>query len=186
MVKASTCALLTVIAMSVSACSSPETPPAGTTASPAANPPASAAPATRTIAGYPEMPAINTELAGNVGDLEKDLRNLSAKQAAAASEFAEDLKNLMGDDAAVKPSVTALSRELAEVLPSATNREPLVSRLAELLFVAARRAPLAEDRFAALEGDVHKLLVEHGVPDARAKVVGGQVGAVARDARRRA
>lgn len=192
MIKASPSALLVALAVSVSACSSPETPPAGTTPSVAANPSPAAAPAPapapaapRTIDGYPEMPAITSELAGNVRDLQKDLQNIVAKQPAANAEFEDDLKKLMGDeDAATRPAVTALSRELAEALPAATEPEALVTRLADLLVVAARRrVPLAADRVTALAAEVQKLLVTHGVPDARAKVVGGHVRAIASQVR---
>jgi hypothetical protein len=174
-----------IVTLLTAACGSPEAPRSGTPA-PAANPPAAAPapaapPAPREIAGYPEFPMISAEVAGNLRDLERDIQNIINKQPEATSEFADDVQGLASNRApAARAPAAALAKSFADVLPASKSGPEFTRRLAELTFVAARPAPLPEERLKQLEADVQKLLMDHGVADAQSKTIGGQIGTLAR------
>lgn len=176
------CSLVVVLGLVVvSGCSSPESPGPGTPSSEAGPP---AAP----VEGYPEIPGPSGEWTNKVGDLERDLQNLEAHGAAAADDFADDLES-MAESAEIKPTrstLDALAQELASVLPKSTQGAKLRPRLAQLLFVATRRANMSEDRFGRLQQEVQTLLTTHGVPADRATVIAGHVNTIARRSRRAA
>ncbi len=167
-------------------CSSPETPPAGTT--PSANPAgagSSAAPArSRTIEGYREVPQLSTDHATNLEDVERDLENVTSRRPEGPKELADDLTALVEEPGpSTRQPIDALVRELGAVLPDAKNGDALRRRLAELLFVATRKGVLSLERVGELEAEAQKLLVEHGVAEARAKTVAGHIGTLARGGR---
>jgi hypothetical protein len=164
-------------------CSSPEAPRSATP-SPAANP-APAPPPPSSVAGYPEVPAATGEHANKITDLQNDIQNLTSGANGAAKDFADDLESLL-ESSETRPrraTLDALGRELATVLPKATNPEVLRPRLAELLFVATRNTPLSKERMTTLQGDVDKLLADHAVPAARAKAIADHVSTIARQSR---
>jgi hypothetical protein len=186
---------LLIVTVFAAACGSPEAPRSGTPA-PAANPPSAtpapakptappAPPVPRSLEGYPEFPQVTAEVSGNLTDLERDIQNIINKQPEAAGEFAEDVQKLAGNrESAAKAPAGALAKSFADVLPAARTAPEFSRRLAELTFIAGRPAPLPEERLKQLEGDVQKLLVDHGVADARAKTIGGQIGSLARTVKR--
>jgi len=177
-----------IAALALAACSSPEKPAGGTPA-PAANP-APAAPAAPprpvSVEGYPEVPSPAGEWTNKVGDLQRDLQNLTAAGRGAAKDFSDDLDAMFeSSEIKAKPAtIQAVGRELAAVMPKASNPDPLHARLAQLLFVATRRAAVPAERITALEGEVTKLLTDHAVPEPRAKTIAGLIATIARDARR--
>src|SRR5687767_475041 len=134
-------ACFAAVALLTAGCGSPETPPAGTTPAPAANPPAAAPPPppppARNVEGYPGV-VLTTELAANLGDVERDIQNMVDRSPDAAAEFAEDLFKTASENRAVRPHIDALSRELAAALPTAKGIGPSVRRFTELLFAASR------------------------------------------------
>ncbi|HXG88965.1 MAG TPA: hypothetical protein VNJ02_11570 [Vicinamibacterales bacterium] len=130
------------------------------------------------------MPGVSPELAQNIGDLQRDLQNLASRRPEASTEFSEDVTGMMDTPAPkTRAAIMGLTNELATELPKAKGGDAMTRRLAELLFVASRRVSLPEERITQLSGDVHKLLTEHGVADARAKAVAGHVTTIARAVR---
>jgi hypothetical protein len=168
------------------ACSSPESPAAGTAPAPAANPagtPSSPA-GPRTIEGYGEVPTLSAEQASSLSDVERDLQNVMARRTNASQELSDDIAGLAEDTVpAARPAIEALVGELSAVLPDTKDGATLSRRLAELLFVASRRGALPPARVAQLQTDAQELLLRHGVPDARAKTIAGHLGTLARSAR---
>jgi hypothetical protein len=125
---------------------------------------------------------LTTELAANLGDVERDIQNIVDRSPNAAAEFADDLFKTASENRAVRPHIDALSRELDATLPAAKGIGPSVRRFTELLF-AASRGRLDDARLTQLDGDVRKLLTEAGVPEPRAKTAAGHVVAIGRAAR---
>ena len=168
------------------ACGSPEAPRGGTP-SPAANPSAPATPPKpTTVEGYSEVPLPAGEWTDKVADLEADLQNMSAGHKEAAGDFAGDLEAL-AESSEIKPrrqTLDAVAKELAAVMPKATNGDVLRQRLAQLFFVATRRAPLPDARMTQLPEDVQKLLTAHGVPEPQAKSIATHVSTIARESKR--
>ncbi|MBA3272104.1 MAG: hypothetical protein H0T71_16490 [Acidobacteria bacterium] len=125
---------------------------------------------------------LTSELAANLGDVERDIQNIVDRGPNAAAEFADDLFKIGNEKRAARTHIDALSRELDATQPAAKGLGNAKRRLSELLFVASR-GRLDDARLTQLDGDVRKLLAEAGLPEARAKAAAGHVVAIGRASR---
>ena len=126
------------------------------------------------------MPEANGEVPNRLSDITRDLQSVARGDMQARQDLADDVTVFVDAGKEPRQAVNELSRRTAEVVDGSRLSDQTAQRLAHQLWTAAAARELSQRQVQALQGDMHALLVEIGVPEERAENVATQVGEVQR------
>ena len=122
------------------------------------------------------MPEPGGEVPNRLADISRDLQAVARGDAQARQDLAEDVVVFVESDGEARMAVNELSRRTAEVVSGSRLSEQSAQRLAQQLWTAAAARELSQRQVETLQGEMHALLVEIGVPEDRAENVATQAG----------
>ena len=126
------------------------------------------------------MPEATGEVPNRLADITRDLQAVARGDAQARQDLADDVTVFVDADGEPRMAVNELSRRTAEVVTGSRLSEQSAERLARQLWTAAAGRELSQRQVETLQGEMHALLVEIGVPEDRAENTATQVGEVQR------
>ena len=126
------------------------------------------------------MPEANGEVPNRLSDITRDLQSVARGDMQARQDLADDVTVFVDAGKESRQAVNELSRRTAEVVDGSRLSDQTAQRLAHQLWTAAAARELSQRQVEVLQGDMHALLVEIGVPEERAENVATQVGEVQR------
>jgi hypothetical protein len=126
------------------------------------------------------MPEATGEVPNRLADISRDLQAVARGDAQARQDLADDVTVFVDEEQDRRQAVGELSRRAADVVSGSRLTEQSAQRLAQQLWTAAAARELSQRQVETLQGEMHALLVEVGVPEDRAENVATQVGEVQR------
>ena len=131
------------------------------------------------------MPQASGEVPNRLSDISRDLQSVARGDMQARQDLADDVSVFAADEKEPRQAVNELSRRTAEVVDGSRLTDQSAQRLAHQLWTAASARELSQRQVETLQGEMHGLLVEIGVPEERAENVAAQVAEVQRLVSRR-
>ena len=126
------------------------------------------------------MPEPSGEVPNRLADITRDLQAVARGDEQARQDLADDVTVFVDSDGEARMAINELSRRTAEVVTGSRLSEQSAQRLSQQLWTAAAARELSQRQVETLQGEMHALLVEIGVPEDRAENVATQVGEVQR------
>jgi hypothetical protein len=122
-------------------------------------------------------PTPNREQANEIGDIARDLINVSNKDPQAPEELRTDMAKYGTNDAAIQ-QMNGLAQEVSQALAGARVDEQAAQSLATTLWVGLTARELSERQVETLSREVKTALASTGVPENRAQSIADRLSAV--------